>query len=673
MAEPPPPLDDASEDKEASKNASAPPPLLVPPTPTTPGGGKNLPGAAQFASLYVGDLAPEVGEAMLYEAFQTAGTVASCRVCRDSVTRKSLCYGYVNYYSAADAERALSTLNYMPIKGRACRIMWSQRDPSARKNLNSNVFVKNLPLGMDSKGLHDAFRAHGSIVSCKVSTDGQGKSKGYGFVCFETEEGAKAAIEKANGTKIGEHELVVAAFVKREEGDKAADKFTNLYVKHLPLSWGQEKLEAVFGEFGAVTSIWLSATDDGKRFALVNFAEPDSASAAVKALHGKDLVSEQEGQSGEKKEAEEKTSAEPSAEAAPGAEGDAGADDKAAGEKDQENPLKDDIPLHCLYVQRAQTRAERKSLLAKERLDRKGSGKGAQRPGVKLHIGNLSESTTEEQLRKLFEPYGTALHVILRQGEDGKCKGFGFIVLSTMEEAMLATKELQLKEVDGKPLSVSLAENKKKMLRGAPSGEELSAAMARGEPDSAEGGRRGERRRSGTARGSGKGGGKGKVVPPLPYGGAPPPMRPTTYPHAGPFPGGPGFPGAPPYGGPRPGMPYPYPAPLAYGSTGAPYGSPYGTMPYPYGPGAPMMPPMAQAPRPGGPLTRETLAQLPPHMQKQRLGEQLYALIQRHRPAQAGKLTGMMLELDNNEILGLISSDAMLQQKIHQAVSVLGQ
>ena len=88
----------------------------------------------QFASLYVGDLHPDVTEAMLYEIFNAVGPVASIRVCRDAIQRKSLSYGYVNFHSVADAERALDTLNYSSIRGRSCRIMWSQRDPTLRKS-----------------------------------------------------------------------------------------------------------------------------------------------------------------------------------------------------------------------------------------------------------------------------------------------------------------------------------------------------------------------------------------------------------------------------------------------------------------------------------------------------------------------------------------------------------
>merc|ERR1719198_1709340 len=174
----------------------------------------------QFASLYVGDLQSDVTEAMLYEVFNSVGPVGSIRVCRDRVSRRSLGYAYVNFHSVGDAERALDTLNYSSIKGRSCRLMWSQRDPSLRKSGAGNIYVKNLDKNIDNKALYDTFSLFGNILSCKVAADPSGKSYGYGFVHYETEEAAKQAIERVNGMQIGEKTVQVNQFVKRSERDK---------------------------------------------------------------------------------------------------------------------------------------------------------------------------------------------------------------------------------------------------------------------------------------------------------------------------------------------------------------------------------------------------------------------------------------------------------------------
>merc|ERR1719364_347450 len=84
-----------------------------------------------------------------------------------------------------------------------------------------------------------------------------------------------------------------------------------------------------------------------------------------------------------------------------------------------------------------------------------------------------------------------------------------------------------------------------------------------------------------------------------------------------------------------------------------------------------MMPGAAPAPQPAGPMNTASLANAPPGMQKQMLGEKIFPMISRIHPEMAGKITGMMLEMDNSELLMLIESPDQLKSKVDEALRVL--
>nr|XP_057902504.1 polyadenylate-binding protein 1b isoform X1 [Doryrhamphus excisus] len=593
-----------------------------------------------MAALYVGDLHQDVTEAMLYERLSHIGVILSIRVCRDMVTGRSLGYACVTFQQLADAEHALDTMNFDLIMGKPMRIMWWQRDPSLRKSGVGNIFIKNLDKSINNNILYDIFSFFGNILSGKVACDENG-SKGYGFVHYETQEAAERAIVEMNGKLLKDRKVFVGRFKSRRERKaelaSRAKEFTNVYIKNFGEDIDDRKLRGIFSRYGNITSIRVMRDENGlcRGFGFVSFERHEDAQRVVDEMNGKELHG------------------------------------------------------RTIYVSRAQKKVERQAEL-KRKFEQIKQDRITRYQGVNLYVKNLDDCIDDERLRKEFAPFGiiTSAKVMT---DGGRSKGFGFVCFSSPEEANKAVVEMYGRIVATKPLYVALAQRKEERqaylynqymrhmtsMQAVPS-QVINPFQAAVPP--------------------------GFFLAPLPqaqsraayfpasaqmaqlcpsprwtaadYQSLPGAIRPSTQ--------------SPPAFSslrshthvPRimsrqravPQTPSPRSATPLYGLPHYRYST---AVRSPQDRVQPQAAAVAAAQQPAvhaqaqKPLTASMLAAAPPLEQKQMLGECLFPLIQNMRQDLAGKITGMLLEMDNSELLHMLESPESLRSKVDEAVAVL--
>jgi polyadenylate-binding protein len=696
----------------ASSDVQGEEPNTAGPTPSSA-----APHPQASASLYVGELDPSVTEAMLFELFSQIGSVASIRVCRDAVTRRSLGYAYVNYNATPDGEKALEELNYTLIKGKPCRIMWSQRDPALRKTGQGNIFIKNLDVAIDNKALHDTFVAFGNILSCKVAQDENANSKGYGFVHYETDEAALQAIKHVNGMLLNEKKVYVGHHIPKKDRQSKFEEmkanFTNVYVKNISPEANEDQFRELFEKYGDVTSSSLARdneTGKSRGFGFVNFTTHEAAAKAVEELNGLDFHGQE------------------------------------------------------LYVGRAQKKHEREEELRKS-YEAARMEKATKYQGVNLYIKNLEDEVDDDKLRQMFSEFGpiTSAKVMRETNSEGdeekddkekenksepekeaeeegsekksdkksagrglgKSKGFGFVCFSNPDDATKAVAEMNQRMINGKPLYVALAQRKdvrKNQLEASIQARNQlrmqQAAAAAGMPQQymqspvfyaagqqpgfmppgggrgmpfpqggmgmpgVQGGRPGQFPSGYAGQQGGRGGMPPQAIPPAMYplgqfppAGYPQPNTPQflaaiqqvqqQQAALGGGRGGPGgrgvqgMPGALPQGiqgAGGPGMPgYPPNGRPQGGNMGGRGGAPNrgGQQGFAGGRGAPPQMGMPGDLNAASLLQTQLAATANAQQQKQILGENLFPKIQNIQPDLAGKITGMLLEMDNTELVNL--------------------
>merc|ERR1711944_285712 len=205
--------------------------------------------------------------------------------------------------------------------------------------------------------------------------------------------------------------VFVGRFVPRKEreielGEKAK-RFTNVYVKNFNEAMTEDDLSKMFEKFGKITSLKLMRSDEdekNKGFGFVSFEDAETAESACAELNGTEVNGK------------------------------------------------------TIYVGRAQKKAERQMEL-KKKFEQMKLERMTRFQGVNLYVKNLDDTIDDERLRTEFTPFGTITSAKV-MSEEGRSKGFGFVCFSSPEEATKAVTEMNGRIIVSKPLYVALAQRK---------------------------------------------------------------------------------------------------------------------------------------------------------------------------------------------------------------------
>jgi polyadenylate-binding protein len=183
-------------------------------------------------NLFVKNIPEHFDQDDLKGLFVPFGAITSCVVMKDPATGVSRRFGFVNFVTAADADKAITELDQYRVDGARLIVNraqnkrnmigngYSQRSydyPPATEGSSAprrapavNVYVKHLDRDVDENALCDAFESFGTIVSAKIVRETSGESKGFGFLVFSHPDEAAAAVTGMNGKTVGTHPVYVA-------------------------------------------------------------------------------------------------------------------------------------------------------------------------------------------------------------------------------------------------------------------------------------------------------------------------------------------------------------------------------------------------------------------------------------------------------------------------------
>merc|ERR1711902_233564 len=202
--------------------------------------------AKKFTNVYIKNFGEDLGDEKLKEVFSKFGKITSYKVVKEKdlpqladgaeimadESGKNKGFGFVSFEDSESAEKAVDELNGVEMFGKTLYVGRAQKKAERQQELKKkfeqlklerlnryqgvNLYVKNLDDTIDDERLRKEFAPYGTITSAKVMNE-EGRSKGFGFVCFSSPEEATKAVTEMNGRIIVAKPLYVALAQRKED------------------------------------------------------------------------------------------------------------------------------------------------------------------------------------------------------------------------------------------------------------------------------------------------------------------------------------------------------------------------------------------------------------------------------------------------------------------------
>lgn len=169
----------------------------------------------------------------------------------DKQTKRQNRYGFLQFFDLAEAKRCANEMNNTLVGENYIRCNLQEGNFMEPK---ANLLVRYIDLTVTQQQFYAAFEAFGPIRSCKLELYPDGKGRGFGYIQYESEESATAALEQSGKLQFNGKAVEVLQHQRRDQRPGQERSFLNLFVQGLPDGTDDDKLKQMFAEFGEIQS-----------------------------------------------------------------------------------------------------------------------------------------------------------------------------------------------------------------------------------------------------------------------------------------------------------------------------------------------------------------------------------------------------------------------------------